>query len=273
MTTVGDVTGWLERFAPAGLAEPWDNVGLIWGDPSAPAGRVMTCLTVTPTTAGEAIEARAELIVSHHPVLFREVKKIRADWPDTGYLWKLARAGISVASPHTAFDNTENGINDLLCSRLEMIDVVPLRGAPWMLERAAIAARRSFKVVVFTPEGEREAVSAAAFRAAPATSGHMRNVRSRFRVKALFSEPKRPIRWSARAGSARRCASSDWSLYAQGRDWLPCSLRFEAVIPTRNRRSTYIRCTSRKSRPMALRGLVALDGWRGRDRWAGLRAT
>lgn len=165
MTTVGDVTVWLERFAPSGLAEPWDNVGLIWGDPSAAAGRVMTCLTVTPTTAGEAIEARAELIVSHHPVLFREVKKIRADWPDTGYLWRLARAGIAVASPHTAFDNTKNGINHLLCSRLEMVDVAPLRVAPSMHERAAIGAPRSFKVVVFTPEGEREAVSAAAFRA------------------------------------------------------------------------------------------------------------
>ena len=130
MKTVGDVTAWLEQFAPSGIAERWDNVGLIWGDPDAPVERIMTCLTVTPTTANEAIDERAELIVSHHPILFREVKKIRADWPETGYLWKLAGAGIAVASPHTAFDNTRNGINDLLCARLGLLEVAPLRAAP-----------------------------------------------------------------------------------------------------------------------------------------------
>jgi dinuclear metal center YbgI/SA1388 family protein len=158
MTTVADVTLWLEQFAPARLAEPWDNVGLIWGDPALPVQKVMTCLTVTPTTAAEAIPGEAGLIVSHHPILFREVKKIRADVPETGYLWNLARAGIAVASPHTAFDNTRNGINDLLCDRLGLVDVVALRPA-------AAATGRSFKVVVFTPEPERESVSNAAFQA------------------------------------------------------------------------------------------------------------
>jgi dinuclear metal center YbgI/SA1388 family protein len=165
MTTVGDVTAWLEEFAPSRLAESWDNVGLIWGDPTAPVERIMTCLTVTPTTALEAIDDRAELIVSHHPILFREVKKIRADWPETGYLWKLAGARIAVASPHTAFDNTRNGINDLLCARLGLLDVAPLRASADVLDRSATAASRSFKVVVFTPEAEREVVSSAAFQA------------------------------------------------------------------------------------------------------------
>lgn len=91
MTTVALVTAWLEQFAPARLAEPWDNVGLLWGDPGAPVERVMTCLTVTPASAAEAIRERAGLIVSHHPVLFREVKRIRADSHETGYLWELAR--------------------------------------------------------------------------------------------------------------------------------------------------------------------------------------
>jgi dinuclear metal center YbgI/SA1388 family protein len=163
MTTIAEVTNWLEQFAPASLAEPWDNVGLIWGDPAASVERIMTCLTVTPTTADEAIISRAELIVSHHPILFREVKKIRADWPATGYLWKLAREGIAVASPHTAFDNTRNGINDLLCTHLGLLDVASLRPAPGLLVQSATAAPQSFKVVVFTPEGERDAVSSAAF--------------------------------------------------------------------------------------------------------------
>jgi dinuclear metal center YbgI/SA1388 family protein len=164
MTTVGDVSTWLEHFAPSSLAERWDNVGLLWGDPSAGVQRVMTCLTVTLATAGEAIDEQAGLIVSHHPVLFREVKQIRADLPDTGYLWNLARAGIAIASPHTAFDNTRDGINDILCRRLGLEEVAPLRPIAKSARDSAIAAR-SFKVVVFTPEAEREAVSSAAFSA------------------------------------------------------------------------------------------------------------
>ena len=104
----------------------------------------MTCLTVTPRTAREAIDERAELIVSHHPVLFKAVKRIRADHPETGMLWSLARAGVAIASPHTAFDNTAGGINDGLARRLGLMDVGPLRPAP---------APASFKVVVFTPRG------------------------------------------------------------------------------------------------------------------------
>jgi dinuclear metal center YbgI/SA1388 family protein len=164
MTTVADLTAWLEQFAPARLAEPWDNVGLLWGDPGASVQRVMTCLTVTPQSAAEAIREQASLIVSHHPVLFREVKKIRADLPETGYLWDLARAGIAIASPHTAFDNTQDGINDILCRRLGLVDVTPLRPLTTSLGGCEIAPT-SFKVVVFTPAAERAAISSAAFAA------------------------------------------------------------------------------------------------------------
>ena len=137
-------------------------MGLLWGDPVSVLQKVMTCLTVTPGSADEAIEENAGLIVSHHPVLFREVKKIRADIPETGFLWRLARAGIAIASPHTAFDNTTDGINDLLCRRLGLVDVTALKSlSP---DTSRVAARPvSVKVVVFTPEADREAVLAAAF--------------------------------------------------------------------------------------------------------------
>ena len=164
MTTVADVTAWLEQFAPARLAESWDNVGLLWGDPSAAVERVMTCLTVTKATATEAIQDHAALIVSHHPVLFREVKRIRADLPETGDLWSLARAGISIASPHTAFDNTHEGINDILCRRIGLVDVAALRPLTANTKAPGLSPK-SFKVVVFTPEADREAVSSAAFAA------------------------------------------------------------------------------------------------------------
>jgi len=162
MSTVGDVTRWLEEFAPSSLAESWDNVGLIWGDPRAEVARVMTCLTVTPRTAQEAIGERAELIVSHHPVLFRATKRVRADDRETGMLWDLARAGISIASPHTAFDNTRGGINDGLAERLGLLDVTPLRES---------SGPSTFKVVVFAPRESVEAILAAAFAAGAGTIG------------------------------------------------------------------------------------------------------
>jgi dinuclear metal center YbgI/SA1388 family protein len=156
MTTVAEVARWLDEFAPHSLAEEWDNVGLLWGDPSAEVVRVMTCLTVTSRTALEAVHEGAELIVSHHPVLFKPAKRVRADRLETGSLWSLARAGVSIVSPHTAFDNTRQGINDGLARRLGLVEVGPLRTVPGPDE---------FKVVVFTPEADREPVLSAAFEA------------------------------------------------------------------------------------------------------------
>lgn len=156
MTNVADVARWLDDFAPSRLAESWDNVGLLWGDPDAPADRVMTCLTVTAETALEAVRERAGLIVSHHPVLFRETKRIRPDLPGTAPLWTLGRAGVAIASPHTAFDSAADGINEGLCRRLGLLETKSLR---------PIAAASSFKVVAFTPESDREAVLAGAFGA------------------------------------------------------------------------------------------------------------
>ncbi|MGC8639238.1 MAG: Nif3-like dinuclear metal center hexameric protein, partial [Isosphaeraceae bacterium] len=156
MRTVRELAGWLEGFAPSRLAESWDNVGLLWGDPDAEVERVMTCLTVSGTTADEAVDEQANVIVSHHPVLFRGVKQIRADLPTTAHLWTLARSGIAILSPHTSFDSTSGGINDGLCRRLGLTDVTFLR---------AIASPASYKIVVFTPESDREAVLAGAFEA------------------------------------------------------------------------------------------------------------
>jgi dinuclear metal center YbgI/SA1388 family protein len=170
MTTVADVAAWLEDFAPSRLAETWDNVGLLWGDPAATVERIMTCLSVTPATAAEALSERAELIVSHHPVLFRDVKRIRADLAETGHLWTLGRAGIAIASPHTAFDNTRDGINELLCRRLGILEAVPLRP----IGGRAGSGPGTFKVVVFTPEADREAVLAAAFAAGAGVIGNYR---------------------------------------------------------------------------------------------------
>ena len=81
-------------------------------------GVAVTCLTVTPETAAEAIAGGANLIVAHHPVLFRPAKRLTGATAEGRMLLDLARGGVAVYSPHTAFDNCAGGINDLLAERL-----------------------------------------------------------------------------------------------------------------------------------------------------------
>ena len=69
----------LEQFAPPALAAVWDNVGLLVGDRGREVRKVMTCLTVTPDTATEAIDQRADLIVTHHPLPLIATKRLTAD--------------------------------------------------------------------------------------------------------------------------------------------------------------------------------------------------
>src|SRR5262245_4439136 len=110
MVTVAAVVDYLEQFAPARLAAEWDNVGLLLGDTGSEVRHIMTCLTLTPETAAEAVASAAQLIVTHHPILFRPVKRLTTGTLEGRMLLSLARAGIAVYSPHTAFDNTAGGI-------------------------------------------------------------------------------------------------------------------------------------------------------------------
>src|SRR5262245_22362869 len=105
MVPLASVLGSLERHAPTRLAADWDNVGLLLGDRTASVTRIMTCLTVTPESAAEAVERQANLIITHHPILFRPVKRLTSDDAEGRMLLALARAGVAVYSPHTALDN------------------------------------------------------------------------------------------------------------------------------------------------------------------------
>lgn len=127
MPSVSDLTTFLDAFAPVSLAEPWDNVGLLLGDASDEARNVMTCLTLTPDVAQEAIDSQVGLVVTHHPILFRPVKRITTGTAEGAMLLALAKAGIAVHSPHTAFDGTTDGINDRVCRRLGLENVCPIR--------------------------------------------------------------------------------------------------------------------------------------------------
>ena len=118
MTKIAQVSQFLNQFAPTRLAEEWDNVGLLVGDPKLVVERMMTCLTVTPESAAEAISQQANLIISHHPIPFRPLKRITTETVASKLIWDLIRAGVSIYSPHTGFDSAVSGINQSLSQRL-----------------------------------------------------------------------------------------------------------------------------------------------------------
>ncbi len=162
MPTLAEFAAYLERFAPCGTAAEWDNVGLLLGDPTAPVARVMTCLTVTPDVSAEAVREGAQLIVSHHPVLFRGAKKLVATGGDGAAVLPLLRAGVAVYSPHTAFDNCTGGINDTLCARLRVTNAAPLRPRE---------DKRQCKLVAFVPDADLKKVQDAVFAAGAGVIG------------------------------------------------------------------------------------------------------
>ena len=146
----------LARLAPLHLAESWDNVGLLLGDPAAPVERVLICLTLTEDVAQEALATSTQVIVSHHPVLFKPVQRLTPATAEGRTLLPLLRAGVAVYSAHTAYDNAPGGINDQLAARLGLVDVVPLRRLP---------EGPRCKIVVFVPDSDLSRVSDALFSA------------------------------------------------------------------------------------------------------------
>ena len=130
MPRIQDILTTLEQQIPLDLAEPWDNVGLLLGDTQVEARGIMTCLTLTSDVADEAIAQGANLIVTHHPILFKAVKRLTTETAEGRMLLSLARAGISVYSPHTAFDSAREGINQQISVALGLSEIEPLRLKP-----------------------------------------------------------------------------------------------------------------------------------------------
>lgn len=126
MPSLAQVTAELERIAPLRLAAEWDVVGLLVAPRQDVVGRVLTCLSLTPDVAAEAVRERVELVVTHHPLPFRPVGRIT---PDTGtgrVLLDLVHGGCGVWSSHTAWDSAAGGINDQLAALIQLNHVSPI---------------------------------------------------------------------------------------------------------------------------------------------------
>jgi dinuclear metal center YbgI/SA1388 family protein len=127
--TVNEILKFLSDYAPAELAEDWDNTGLLIGQRDDVVSSIMTCLTLTPDVAEEAVSKGASLVVTHHPILFRAVQRLTDETSEGRMLLSLIRAGVAVYSPHTSYDSAYEGVNRQLAESLNLTDVRPLRVA------------------------------------------------------------------------------------------------------------------------------------------------
>lgn len=124
--TVGDIAEAIERFAPLPLQEDYDNAGLQVGDRHAAVGAVLLCLDVTEEVLAEAERRSCNMIVSHHPLIFRGLKSLTgADATQRIAMRALAR-GIAVYSAHTNLDSTWDGVSHEMAHRLGVTVEGPL---------------------------------------------------------------------------------------------------------------------------------------------------
>jgi dinuclear metal center YbgI/SA1388 family protein len=130
MSNLAELCRFLDSFAPPILSEEWDNVGLLVGDADKQVQRVMTCLTITPASCAEAVSQGADLIVAHHPLPFKPLRRLTTESTPGRLLLELIQAGIAVYSPHTAFDSAARGINQQLAEGIGLEEIQPLAVSP-----------------------------------------------------------------------------------------------------------------------------------------------
>ena len=120
---VKDIIRVIEEFAPLSLQEGWDNSGLCIGSPEDVVSSVLLGLDCTPELVDEAIACGADMIVTHHPLIFSGLKKISPDDPVGEAVMKAIKAGISIYSAHTSADKVIAGVSGAMAARLGLEDV------------------------------------------------------------------------------------------------------------------------------------------------------
>ncbi|MBT9173382.1 MAG: GTP cyclohydrolase 1 type 2 [Syntrophomonadaceae bacterium] len=153
---VQTLINFMEQIAPRRLACDWDNTGLLIGSPQAPVHKILVALDVDDRVLDEAAALGADVIVAHHPLIFRPLKNLRTDLPGGKTVAAALAAGITVFAAHTNLDVAAGGVSDALSSSLGLIETRVLR---------VTGSESLEKIVVFVPKGHednvRQAMSAA----------------------------------------------------------------------------------------------------------------
>lgn len=125
-TTLADVLAVAESHWPVSGASEWDAPGLVSGDPAAGVTRIHLAVDAVAATVDEAIEAGADLLIAHHPLLLRGVTTVAEDRYKGAMIARLIRAGCALLTAHTNADVVESGTSAVLASRLGLQDAVPI---------------------------------------------------------------------------------------------------------------------------------------------------
>ena len=123
---VKDIIKVIEDFAPASIQENWDNSGLCVGSPEDEVTSVLFALDCTPELVDEAVECGADMIVTHHPLIFSGLKKISSDNLVGRAVIKAVKAGISIYAAHTNADKVIAGVSGAMARRLGLENVAVL---------------------------------------------------------------------------------------------------------------------------------------------------
>src|SRR5687768_10242842 len=151
----------LEDLAPTRYAEPWDNVGLLVGDPDQNITKALLTIDYTPTVAEEARKSTCDLIIAYHPPIFDPLKRILSTSP----IYDAIRRGVAIYSPHTALDVADGGTNDMLADAIGI-------GADRQPLRITDVKAANYKLVVFAPRDHADKVADALFAAGAGRIGN-----------------------------------------------------------------------------------------------------
>jgi len=152
---VSDVIGMINKIAPIRFAEAWDNPGLQVGDPTVKTERIMVALDACRDSVEAAIAERCTLLLTHHPLIFKPLKRVSSQDPEGALLLRAIVNGLSIVALHTNYDIAVGGVNDLLAERLGLCVTGPLQ---------VTGSEELVKLAVFVPPGHEEKVMSALFK-------------------------------------------------------------------------------------------------------------
>ncbi len=162
---VKDVAAQIEKIIPLGLAQSWDNVGLLLGSSEKNVKRILMTIDITAAVMAEAKRFKTDLIVAYHPIIWDGLKKINSNGP-TSVVYELIRSGIAVFCIHTALDAVEGGVNDGLA------EIIGIQNGHPIGDYVSAPAGNNYKLAVFVPVESAAKVADAVFAAG---AGHIGN--------------------------------------------------------------------------------------------------
>ena len=154
MTTVNDILNYIETLAPRALKMDWDNVGLLCGSKNTPVTKILVALDPFEHVCCEAAAWGAELIVTHHPLIFQPIPNVTDRTSIGRSIMALCRHGISAINAHTNLDQAPGGVNDVLAQALglDTVEIVnPCPGeVPYGLLRCGTVEEQSLNTFLST---------------------------------------------------------------------------------------------------------------------------